>query len=218
MRVLLIEDESELVDILTAAFAERQIRVDAALDGQEGLLKARTVEYDAIVLDLMLPAIDGPTLLRELRRTHSTPVIVLTARNAADVKVQMLNMGADDYLTKPFVIDELVARIGAVVRRTTGLATPLIELGEDISVDTQQRVVLRGGEQIELTPTEYLILHLLASRRGQVVSRQTIYDRVYGDHETGISNTIEVYLSNLRRKIGKELIVTRRGEGYILRA
>lgn len=218
MRILFIEDEPDLVEIVSEAFVERQIRVDTARDGREGLLKAQTVDYDAIVLDLMLPALDGQTLLCELRQTHATPVVVLTARDAADLKIRLLNAGADDYLTKPFVIDELIARIDAVVRRSTGHACPMIELEDDIYVDTQRRVVLRGGQPIELTPTEFLIFRLLASRRGQIVSRQMIYDRVYGDHESGASNTIDVYLSNLRRKIGRDLILTRRGEGYQLRA
>ncbi|TWU45459.1 Response regulator ArlR [Novipirellula aureliae] len=218
MRVLLVEDEEDLSAIICAALGERGIQVDASLDGQDGLLKAATVDYDAVILDLMLPVLDGYTVLKRLRATKKTPVLMLTARDSTDDKVTLLNEGADDYLTKPFMIDELAARIRAIVRRSTGEPSPLICIGNDLRIDTIDRRVTCGGQLVELTPTEYSILHLLATHADRIVTRQMIYDRIYGDRDSGSSNTIEVYLSNLRKKVGKERIETHRRNGYTLRA
>jgi two-component system OmpR family response regulator len=173
-------------------------------------------EYDAILLDLMLPRLDGGQVLRALRETKQTPVLVLTARDTIDEKIKGLNLGADDYLTKPFDLDELIARVRALIRRSVNHPSPLFRV-RDVEVNTAARAVLKKGQCVPLTGKEYAILELLMIYRGRLVTRTMIYDHLYGEHDDTLSNVVDVYVSNLRRKLGSELIETRRGEGYIIR-
>lgn len=217
MRLLLVEDDFELSRVISRALRDSEFAVDTASDGVEGLFKAQNEDYDVIILDLMLPRMDGSSVLRKLRQTKKTPVLILTARDAAADRIDGLNMGADDYVTKPFDLEELVARIRALVRRSSNHPNPIIELG-DIKVDTASREVFRSDDLVPLTAKEYTILHLLLMRRGELVSRAMIYDRVYGEQDDSLSNVVDVYIANIRKRLGAELIETRRGEGYIIRA
>ena len=217
MRVLLIEDEPELTKAIGLALRESEFTVDVAYDGQTGLSKALSTYYDVIVLDLMLPILSGEQVLTALRTQKKTPVLVLTARDSPSHKISYLNMGADDYVTKPFDLDELIARIRAIVRRSINQPAPVIEIG-DIAVNTASRSVHKLGQKVTLTAKEYAVLHLLLTHRGQLLTRDTIYERVYGDRDDSFSNLIDVYIARLRKKLGTELIETQRGAGYTIHA
>ncbi|MHC5537526.1 response regulator transcription factor [Singulisphaera rosea] len=216
MRVLLVEDEADLAKAVWQALDEDGYSVDLARDGETALFQAKSGHYDAVLLDLMLPRRDGWSVLRELREAQiKTPVLVLTARDTLSDKVRGLDAGADDYLTKPFDIEELLARLRALIRRAAGQPSPSLEFG-DVVVDTVAGVVRKGGKTMDLTAKEYALFELLARNRGKLVSRTMIYDHIYaGDDET-LSNVLDVYVSNLRKKLGKDFITTRRGQGYIL--
>ena len=215
MRVLVIEDELDLLRALGQALREDGYAVDEAADGDEGLFKARSWEYDAVVLDLMLPGRDGWQVLAGLRRERKTPVLILTARDAVADRVRGLDAGADDYLVKPFELAELRARLRALIRRAVGQAEALITLG-DIVLDTRTRTVKQHGSPVALTAREYALLELLALRRGQLVTRTQIYEHLFDENEDSLSNLVEVHVSNIRKKLGKDLITTRRGQGYII--
>ncbi|MBL8870213.1 MAG: response regulator transcription factor [Planctomycetaceae bacterium] len=215
MRLLVVEDEPDLQSLLARALRGQGYAVDTAADGEQGLYKAQTWDYDAIVLDWMLPKLDGISLLRELRRKKKTPVLVLTARDATDDRVVGLDGGADDYLVKPFEIKELLARLRAIIRRSTGITSNVIVIG-DIQIDTGAHTVSRNGEAITLTAREYALVELLALRRGKLVTRQVLYDHLFDENDDTLSNLIEVHVSNVRKKIGKDFISTRRGAGYIV--
>jgi two-component system OmpR family response regulator len=215
MRVLVVEDEPDLRSALTQALTEDGYAVDAAADGEDGLLKAESWDYDAVVLDLMLPRLDGWQFLGRLRRTKKTPVLILTARDAVGDRVRGLDAGADDYLVKPFALTELRARLRSLIRRAAGQAHPLIEIG-DVAVDTAARTVTRGGRPVDLTAREYSLVELLALHRGKLVTRTMIYDHLFGEDEDSLSNLIEVHVSHVRKKLGKDFIVTRRGLGYVV--
>jgi DNA-binding response OmpR family regulator len=216
MRLLLVEDEVDLASALARTLAEAQFAVDVSSDGSDGLFRALEVEYDVIVLDLMLPGRDGLSVLKALRAAgRSTPVLILTARDAVDDRVKGLNLGADDYLTKPFSVEELLARIAALLRRAIAHPNPEMRTG-DLRLDLLARRVHRGPLEIELTPREYGILELLVRRRGAIVSRTEISASLYNDESEFTSNAIDVHVASLRRKIGGELIQTRRGLGYLI--
>lgn len=215
MRVLIVEDELDLLRALTQSFREQGYAVDEAVDGEEGLFKAQSWEYDAIVLDLMLPRREGGSLLRKLRETKKTPVLILTARDGVADRVQGLDSGADDYLVKPFALRELLARVRALIRRAAGQATTTIEIGE-VVIDTAARTVTRRGQPAGLTAREYSLVELLALHRGQLVTRTMIYEHLYNEDEDSLSNLVDVHVSNVRGKLGRDFIVTRRGQGYII--
>ena len=217
MRVLVVEDEEDLLSVLVTALREQGFTVDSAADGENGLAKAEGTDYDAIVLDLMLPRMDGFAVLKRLRTQKSTPVLLLTARDAVADRVAGLNQGADDYLTKPFELDELAARLRALIRRSAGAASPVIQI-DDIEINTAARTVTKGSRPVELSAKEYALLELLAFHRGRLVTRTMIYEHIYGEDDDTLSNVVDVYVSNLRRKLGDTLIETRRGQGYIIRA
>jgi len=217
MRVLVVEDEVDLARSLRRALQEDGLAVDVAHDGESGLYQAESIDYDAILLDLMLPRLDGWEVLKRLRKKKSTPVLVLTARDAVVDKVKGLNTGADDYLTKPFELQELLARVRALVRRSAGKPSPILKLG-DLEIDTAARIVKRAGREVDLTPKEYALVELLVLRRGELVTRTMIYEHIYDDADDSLSNVVDVYVSNVRRKLGKDFLETRRGEGYIVRA
>jgi DNA-binding response OmpR family regulator len=221
VRVLLIEDHKPLVRALKQGLEEEGFAVDTAHDGEEGDYKARTAEYDVIILDLMLPKEDGLSLLQRWRRGGlTTHVLVLTARDSLDDKVRGLDLGADDYLTKPFELEELIARLRALIRRTHQVKDPILRVF-DLEIDTAARTVKRAGQPIHLTPREYALLEFLAFHRGRVVTRTMIWEHLYDEHDENTSNVVDVYIRYLRNKIDKgfdpPLILTRWGEGYLLR-
>ena len=213
MRVLVVEDEPDLLRALVRSLTEEGYAADQASDGVDGLYKATTWDYDAIVLDLMLPGLDGWEFLDRLRETRKTPVLILTARDAVRDRVRGLDAGADDYLVKPFALGELTARLRALIRRSLGQAKPRLEIG-DVIIDTASRTVTRGGEPVTLTAREYALVELLAYNRGTLVTRSTIYDSLFGEDDDTLSNVVEVHMSNLRKKLGKDFVLTRRGLGY----
>ncbi|WP_165074642.1 response regulator transcription factor [Paludisphaera rhizosphaerae] len=215
MRVLVIEDEPDLARGLVQALREGGYATDWAADGAEGLEKATASEYDAIVLDLMLPRLPGLAVLRRLRVLRKTPVLILTARDGVGDRVEGLDAGADDYLVKPFELAELLARLRALIRRSVGLADAVIAIG-DVAIDVATKTVTRAGVPVPLTAREFALLELLAHHRGRLVSRSTIYDGLFGDDDDTLSNVVEVHVSHLRKKLGRDLIVTRRGQGYMI--
>jgi two-component system OmpR family response regulator len=217
MRILVIEDELDLLQALTQSLREAGYAVDEAADGRNGLFKAEGTTYDAIVLDLMLPGMSGWDLLSSLRRSRSTPVLILTARDSLSDRVKGLDAGADDYLTKPFELPELHARLRALIRRAAGQPTAKIEVG-DVTVDTVRRAVYQEGQPVALTPREYALVELLVLYKGTLVTRTMIYDHLFDDEDDSLSNLVDVHVANVRKKLGKDFIITRRGEGYEVHA
>jgi two-component system, OmpR family, response regulator len=215
MRLLLIEDDLLLLRSLAASLREENYAVDTASDGESGLFKAANSDYDCIILDGMLPVFDGWEVLRRLRPLKSTPVLMLTARDAVPDRVRGLNAGADDYLTKPFDGDELLARIRAIIRRSTGTASSIINLG-GVVIDTAARTVCCEGQEIPLTAREYALVEYLAFHRGNVVTRTELYEHLFDEHDDTLSNLLDVHVSNVRKKLGPEFITTRRGHGYCI--
>jgi two-component system OmpR family response regulator len=218
MRLLVVEDEPDLRRALARALADERFVVDTAADGEDALFRALEIDYDAIVLDLMLPRLSGWDVLDRMRGAgRSTPVLVLTARDGVDDRVRGLNAGADDYLTKPFAVEELVARLRALIRRAADQPSPVVAIG-DLRIDLAAHRVFRADREVELTAREYGILELLVRRRGEVVSRGAISDHLYADDREFSSNAIDVHIAALRRKLGADLIETRRGLGYLVDA
>lgn len=213
MRVLVVEDEPSLRNLVVQALREDGHAVDWSGEGVDGAHKALTGPYDLVVLDVMLPGLDGWEILRKLRQEKGTPVLFLTARDGVGDRVKGLDLGADDYLVKPFALAELLARVRALGRRRQGKGSPSIQLGDAV-LDTNARMIVRGGEAIPLTAREYAILELLTTRRGEVVTKTDIYDHVFDEQDDSLSNLVEVHVSHLRKKLGKDLIQTRRGHGY----
>jgi DNA-binding response OmpR family regulator len=221
MRVLLVEDHKPLVRALRQGLEEEGFAVDTAFDGEEGNFKAQSSTYDVIILDIQLPKKDGLTLLHEWRRKGlETHVLLLTARDTTGDKVKGLDLGADDYLTKPFQLEELLARLRALVRRAYHVKDPILR-AYDLEIDTAARTVRRSGKDIHLTPREYDLLHFLALHQGKVVTRSMIWEHLYDEFDENTSNVVDVYIRYLRNKIDKDfqppLILTRWGEGYMLR-
>jgi two-component system OmpR family response regulator len=215
MRILVVEDEPDLLRTIAQVLREDGYAVDEAADGAEGLYKARAWSYDAIVLDLLLPQMTGWELLQQLRKTHAVPVLILTARDEVADRVRGLDAGADDYLTKPFALSELRARLRALIRRAAGQPSSTI-LIRQLCIDLNSKTVTRDGSLLSLTPREYSLLELLALHRSQVVTRTQIYEHLFDETEDSLSNLVDVHISNLRRKLGADFITTRRGQGYIL--
>jgi two-component system OmpR family response regulator len=215
MRILVVEDEADLAGALKKALEEEGMACDVAPDGASGQFNAENWEYDAIILDLMLPGVSGWEILKRLRKRKATPVLILTARDAAPDKVRGLDSGADDYLTKPFQLDELLARLRALIRRSAGHPAPVIRIGH-VEVNTADRTVRTGGKEVPLAPKEYALVELLALHRGKLVTRTMIYDHIYDETDDSLSNVVDVYVSNIRKKLGREFVETRRGEGYIV--
>jgi two-component system OmpR family response regulator len=214
MRVLVVEDTPELARQLKQRLEGEGYAVDTAADGEEGRFLGETEPYDAVILDLGLPKIDGLTVLRSWRRAGmAVPVLILTARDAWNEKVQGIDAGADDYLAKPFSMEELLARVRALIRRAKGHATAEIACG-GVVLDTRSGRVTVDGEPIELTAFEYRVLSYLMHRKGQVVSRTELIEHVYAQDFDRDSNTIEVFVGRLRRKLGTDVIKTVRGLGY----
>src|SRR5437867_1175943 len=215
MRILVVEDEPRLLRNLAKALREEGYAVDTADAGDDGLYKAETYSYDAIVLDVMLPRLDGWEILARLRKQKQTPVLMLTARDSHKDRVRGLDTGADDYLVKPFDLSELLARLRALIRRAAGQARPLIEL-VDVVIDTRARSVTRAGEPVPLTAREYAILEYLALHRREVVTRTALYEHLFDESDDTLSNLVDVHVFNLRKKFWRDLITTRRGQGYCI--
>jgi DNA-binding response OmpR family regulator len=222
MKVLLVEDSTLLQRSVGTGLKKAGYAVDVTGDGKEGLWYAESNQYDVIVLDLMLPGLDGLTLLRRLRaQGKDTHVLILTAKDTVSDRVRGLQTGADDYLIKPFAFEELLARVQALCRRGYGQKTPRLRIG-DLEIDMAARTVTRAGDVIDLTAREYRLLEYLALRRGEVVSRSEIEEHIYGESVDPLSNVVDSTICVLRKKItppGRApLIVTKRGLGYVMDA
>jgi DNA-binding response OmpR family regulator len=221
MRVLVVEDEVRLADNLAAALREGPgFAVDCAEDGEVGEQLARQGCYDLIILDLMLPKVDGLTVLRHLRsRDNSTPVLILTAKDGTASTIELLNAGADDYLSKPFDLGELIARAKALIRRGKGASHPVLAIA-DIEVNTLEQTVRRAGRVIDLSPTEYRILEYMVHRPRVIVSKRELLEHLYDYNWEHHSNVIEAHISNLRKKLmadsDQQPVETLRGRGYRL--
>ncbi|MGB8226463.1 MAG: response regulator transcription factor [Sedimentisphaerales bacterium] len=220
MRILLIEDYLPLQKSLAKGLREADFAVDVSGDGQEGLWYAMSNDYDVIILDIMLPKLDGLSLLKQLRaKNKNNHIIILTAKDTVEDRIKGLDLGADDYLVKPFAFEELMARLRALVRRRYEHKCPDIKVN-DLHIDTASRRVWLGDDEIILTSREYMLLEYLARRAGQVVSRTDIWEHIYEFNSEASSNVVDVYIGYLRKKIEKEstlpLLRTIRGQGYIL--
>jgi two-component system copper resistance phosphate regulon response regulator CusR len=221
MRILVIEDDPTVGQYVKRGLEEHRWAVDLATDGEEGERRASSEAYDLIVLDMRLPGKSGLDVLRSLRaKGFERPVLVLTAQDAVDAKVATLRAGADDYVTKPFAFEELLARVEALARRPPSLASPMLNVGE-LALDQATREVRRGGQLIELTPKEYTVLEYLARHAGRVMSRTLITEYAWGYHFDPGTNIVDVVINHLRKKIdakhAKKMITTVRGVGYVLK-
>ena len=214
MRLLVVEDDPDLAAQLAEALREAGYAVDLTRDGEEAEFLGETEPYDAVVLDLGLPNVDGMTILERWRENgRSMPVLILTARDRWSDKVAGFDAGADDYLAKPFRVEELLARLRALIRRTGGLASPVIDVGR-VSIDTRSSRVTLDGAPVKLTGQEYRLLAYLAHNLGKVLSRTELTEHLYDQDFDLDSNTIEVFIGRLRRKLGADAIETVRGLGY----
>ena len=215
MKVLVVEDEPAIAEDLTTALRNAGYVVDLAKDGEDGWFRASTETYDALVLDLGLPKLDGLSVLKRLRgEANVVPILVLTARGSWMQRVEGIDAGADDYLTKPFEMEEMLARVGALLRRTGRHTTPFLEVGS-LRIDTRRMQALLNGRAVELSPLEFRLLRYLAHNRNRVVPQGELVEHVYGSDQPE-SNAVEALVARLRRKIGPKLIETRRGYGYIM--
>ena len=213
MRLLIVEDEADLRDALAQALREEGYAVDTAENGEDGLFNAQNTNYDAILLDIMLPKLDGWEVLRLLREKKKTPVLFLTARDRSLDRVRGLDTGADDYIIKPFDLPELFARLRAIIRRAAGQAMTQFKIG-NVVIDMAARTVTLDGAPVSLTAREYGLVEFLVLRPGEVVTRSQLYESLFDENEDTLSNLLDVHVSNVRRKLGHDFILTRRGHGY----
>lgn len=220
MRILIIEDDKDLLDNIIEFFKKEKMVCEWATDGEDGEFRALEETFDAIILDINLPIKNGFDVLKSIRNKKiATPILMLTARDNVPDKIKGLDLGADDYLAKPFSLAELSARVRALIRRSSRNPLPKIII-DDLEIDTLKHSICRGGEKIKLASKEYAVLEFLARRKGEVVTRNMILDHIWGSDFETMSNVVDVYIRNLRRKIDKpgkrQLIHTIRGAGYIL--
>jgi two-component system OmpR family response regulator len=215
MRVLVVEDERDLRESLVQSLREEGYAVDAAAEGEEGIHYAEQIDYDAIVLDLMLPGVDGWGVLHRIREKSATPVLMLTARRGLEDRIRGLDLGADDYLTKPFDLAEAHARLRAILRRSKGRASPMLKIGQ-VTLDTMRREATIDGQKVDLTQREYALVEFLAFRPGEVVTRTELYEHLFAEEDESFSNLLDVHVCNVRKKLGRDFIQTRRGHGYVL--
>lgn len=215
MRILIVEDEPDLLSGLAKALREEGYAVDTAANGEDGFFKAESYDYDAVVLDVMLPKMDGWEILERLRKIKKTPVLMLTARDALRDRVRGLDTGADDYVVKPFDVSELLARLRALIRRSANKTRSQLEIG-NVVIDTAARTVIQEGKPVMLTAREYTLVEFLALHRGEVVTRTMLYEHLFDEDDCTLSNLLDVHVSNIRKKIGHDFIVTRRGHGYCI--
>lgn len=221
MKVLVVEDDRSVGQYVKRGLEEQRIQADLVTDGMEALERASQAEYDVVVLDLRLPSLSGQEILRTLRdRGIDTPILVLTAQDAVESKVQALRTGADDYVTKPFAFEELLARVEALYRRPRDIALPVLKV-EDLEIDTGKHEVRRSGTVLDLTPKEYLVLEYLARNAGRVMTRTLITEYAWGYHFDPGTNVVDVVINRLRKKVDRsydtKLIHTVRGVGYVLK-
>jgi two-component system OmpR family response regulator len=217
VRVLVVEDEPKMASLIRRALARAGYAVDVARDGAEALWAVEATDYDAVVLDAMIPAPDGFEVCRRMRSDGNwSPLIMLTARDGVDDRVRGLDAGADDYLTKPFALSELLARLRSLTRRSLG-ARPVELVVGDLALDNASHEVRRNGEPVELSPKEFSLLELFMANAGRVLSRTEIIDHVWDFAYDGASNVVDVYVGYLRRKLGTDELETIRGVGYRLR-
>ena len=221
MKILLAEDEVDLNNVVTRYLKKNGYSVDSVLDGEEALDYLEYGEYDLVILDIMMPKVDGFEVIKKLRnKGNHTSILMLTARDNADDKVKGLDLGADDYIVKPFDFNELMARIRAVVRRKYGNSSNKLVIG-DLILDTSEKSVTRAGKQIELTGKEYEVLEYLMQSKNRILSREQIKEHVWDFDYEGDSNIIDVLIKNIRKKIdvedGKQIIYTKRGLGYVIK-
>lgn len=216
MRILIVEDDTSLAEQIKEQLKEVDYTIDVAHDGEEGHFLGDTEPYDAVILDLGLPIMDGHTVLRKWRADgRKMPVLLLTARDSWSDKVDGLDVGADDYLTKPFIMEELLARLRALIRRSAGQASPVMSVGP-LTLDTRNSRVTVGGMSIKLTAQEFKLLSYLMHHEGKVVSRTELTEHIYDQDFDRDSNTIEVFVNRVRKKMNQPLIHTIRGLGYRL--
>jgi two-component system OmpR family response regulator len=223
MRILLVEDDKKIASFVVKGLKQAGFAVDHMIDGEEGLHQALTASYDAVIIDIMLPKLDGLQLIEDLRRQKvNIPVLILSAKRSVDDRVRGLQKGGDDYLTKPFAFSELLARVQALIRRAHGSVEPTSVTIGDLSLDLLSRKVRRAGKQLDLQPREFALLEYLMRNAGQVVSKTMIMEHVWDYHFDPQTNVVEARICRLRDKIdkgfGKRLIHTIRGVGYVLRA
>ncbi|MDQ8204101.1 response regulator transcription factor [Pelagicoccus sp. SDUM812003] len=213
MRLLVVEDDPQLQKNLAQGLTEEGYKVDTASDGEEGLYHLQQFDYAAAILDIMLPKLDGWQIIARIRDTNPVPILILTARDSVDDRIRGLDSGADDYLPKPFHLDELYSRIRALIRRSRGAPNPVLSHG-DLSIDTLARSITKSGVPVPLTNIEYSISEALLTRPGQVVSRSFLYENLFGEDDDNISDSLYVHICRLRKKLGKDVIKTRPGQGY----
>lgn len=211
----MVEDQDDLREVVAETLREESFAVDESADGEEGLYKALNWDYDLVVLDVMMPVMDGWEVLEKLRKERQTPVLMLTALDQVRDKVKGLNHGADDYLAKPFDLTELVARVRAVIRRKGGEHRPEITVGR-VTINTASKSVKVDGREVELTAREYAMAELMILHRDEVVTRDFLYDHLFDENDETMSNMLDVYVYKLRQKFGKDFIKTRRGQGYLV--
>lgn len=214
MKVLVIEDDADVRDGISQVLSEENIHVDAVSTGDEGLYRAREWEYDLVILDVMLPGMDGWKVLAGLRKTKKTPVLMLTALGRLDDRVRGLDAGADDYLSKPYSDRELLARVRALTRRATGFYDRIRQFGR-VAIDVEARQISLDGEPVDFTASQYQIVEYMTARAGRVVSRLELSDAL-GSGDDSFSNVLEVQIHRIRKRLGRDFIVTRRGHGYVM--
>lgn len=217
MRLLIVEDETDLRNALAMSLSDDGYATDTAADGEEGLYKALNWDYDAIILDIMMPRMDGWEVLQKLRTKKNTPVLMLTARGAIDDRVRGLDLGSDDFLVKPFDLAELNARLRALIRRAAGRASTRLAYN-GLEIDTATKKVVVNDAPINLTALEYALVQYLLMHCGKVVSRTDLYEHLFNEDDDSLSNVLDVHVCNARRKLGGGYIKTRRGLGYIIGA
>lgn len=216
MRILIVEDDTSLAAGIGRILEAEGYAVDQMKSGEHAAMAARHESFDLIILDVGLPGIDGFEVLRRLRAEgQAMPVLILTARDALDDRVRGLDTGADDYVVKPFDLPELFARLRALIRRSANKTTTRIEIGA-VTIDTAARTVTSGGQPVELTAREYALVEFLAVHRGEVVTRTMLYEHLFDEDDSTLSNLLDVHVSNVRKKLGAEFITTRRGHGYCI--
>jgi two-component system OmpR family response regulator len=214
MKILVVEDERRIAQDVAASLRAENYLVDVCGDGEEAWFRADTEAYDAIVLDLGLPKLDGLVLLQRWRQSgNETPVLILTARDGWRERIAGIDAGADDYLTKPFRMEELQARLRAILRRAVGRRSPILS-AHGVEIDTRRRMVSVAGRQVAVSALEYRVLAYLLHHKGRIVSRPELVEHVYDDREDRDDNALEAVVSRLRKKLGTDLIETRRGHGY----
>jgi two-component system OmpR family response regulator len=216
MRLLVVEDDLRISDSIAAALDAAGYTCDVAVDGEEAWFRGDTEAYDLVVLDLGLPKIDGLAVLKRWRASgRHMPVLVLTARGTWPERVEGIDAGADDYLPKPFRIEELLARVRALIRRSVGQSNALIEAG-DLSLDTRQMRIFAAGQAVQASPLEYRLIAYLMHHKGRVVPPHELIEHLYGDDDARNANALEALVMRLRKKLGAEAIETRRGFGYVI--